>query len=146
MQIFCTSLSPTQKYLISIDRDLCRLTVLFAMPTVVALSQCTGVRGWGCPNSSRVSQNILPSLQFRNRAPSSALAAKATTNRRMVHNVKNAPFNLIGSPSFGDHPMKKWPHAGLCAFVSKRYDASKWTFKIMSDARNQMVASGCVAR
>ena len=41
------------KYLISIDRDLCRLMVLFAMSTVVALSQCTGVRGWGCPSSSR---------------------------------------------------------------------------------------------
>jgi hypothetical protein len=120
--------------------------VLFAMPTVVVLSQCTGVRGWGCPNSSKVSRNIIPSLQFRNRAPSSASAAEATTNCRMVHNVKNAPFNLIGSPSFGDHPMKKWPHARLCAFVSERYDASEWTFKIMSDTWNRMVAFGCVAR
>ena len=134
------------KYLISIDRDLCRLMVLFAMPTVVALSQCTGVRGWGCPSSLRVSLKMIPSLQFRKRAPSSASAVEATTNRRMVHNVKNAPFNLIGSPSFGDHPMKKRPHARLCAFVSERCDASEWTFKIMSDARNRMVASGCVAR
>ena len=64
----------------------------------------------------------------------------------MVHNVKNTPFIFIGSPSFGDHPMKKWPHARLCAFVFERYDASEWTFKIMPDARNRMVASGCVAR
>jgi len=117
--ISCASLSPTQKYLIPIDQDRCRLTVLFTMPTVVALSQCTGVRGWGCPSSSRVSQKMMPSLQ-RKRVPSSASAAKATMNRRMVHNVKNAPFNLIGSPSLGDHPMKKWPHARLCAFVSER--------------------------
>ena len=64
----------------------------------------------------------------------------------MVHSVKNAPFNLIGSPSFGDHPMKKCPHARLCAFVSERYDASEWMFKIMLDARYQMVGSGCVPR
>ena len=84
------------------------------------LLQCTGVLGWGCPSSSRVSRKIIPSLQLRKRAPSLASAAEATTNRRMVHNVKNAPFNLIGSPSLGDHPMKKWPHMRLCAFVSKR--------------------------
>ena len=95
-------------------------TVLFVMPMVVALLQCTGVLGWGCPISSRVSQKNIPSLQLRKRAPSSASAADATTKRRMVHNVKNTPFNLIGSPSLGDHPMKKWLHARLCAFVSER--------------------------
>ena len=108
------------KYLISIDRDCCRLMVLFAMPTVVELLQCTGVRGWGCPSSSRVSRKIIPSLQFWKIAPSSASVAEATTNWRMMHNVKNAPFNLIGSPSLGDPPMKKWPHARLCAFVYER--------------------------
>jgi hypothetical protein len=80
----------------------------------------TSVCSWGWPNSSRESQTLIPSLQFRKRAASSALVAKATTKRRMVHNVKNAPFNLIGSPSLGDHPMKKWPHAQLCAFISER--------------------------
>jgi hypothetical protein len=63
------------KISLSIDRDLCRLMVLFAMPTVVALSKCTGVRGWGCLNSSRVSRNSIPFLQFRNRAPSFASSA-----------------------------------------------------------------------
>ncbi len=107
---------------------------------VVALSQCTVVRGWGWPNSLRVSQKIIPSLHLRNRAPSSASATDATTKRRMVHSVKNAPFNLMGSPSVGAHPIKKWPHARLCAFASERYDASECMFKIMSDARNHMVS------
>jgi hypothetical protein len=77
------------------------LTVLFAIPTAVALSQWIGVFGWGWPNSSRVNRKIMPSLQFKKRAPSSASAAEATTKRRMAHNVKNAPFNLMGSPSLG---------------------------------------------
>jgi hypothetical protein len=60
MYASCATLSPTQKYFISIDHNCCRLTVLFAMPTVVAFLQCTGVRGWGWPNSSRVSQKNNP--------------------------------------------------------------------------------------
>ena len=51
MYAFWATLSPIQKYLISIERDLCHLIVLFAMPTVVALSQCTVVRG--CRRPSR---------------------------------------------------------------------------------------------
>jgi hypothetical protein len=143
---FCVTLSPTQKYLISIERNHWRLIVLFAMPTVVALLQCTGVRGWGWPSSSRVSQKIIPSLQMRDRAPSSASATDATTKRSMVHSVKNCPFNLMGSPSFGSLPKKKWPHARLWAFVSERYDASECMFNTMSGAWNCTVASGCVAR
>ncbi len=45
--------------------------------------------------------------------PSSASVTDATTNCRMVHKVKNASFNLIGLPSFADHPMKK-----MAAFVA----------------------------
>ena len=78
----------------------------------------------------------MPSLQFKKRAPSSASAADARTNQRMAHNVKNAPFNLMGLPSLGDQPMKKWPHALLRASNSDNYDASECTFIIMSDALN----------
>jgi hypothetical protein len=46
---------------ISIDRERWRLTVLFAMPTAVALSQWTGVLGCECPISSSVMQKIMPS-------------------------------------------------------------------------------------
>ena len=70
------------KYLISIDRDRWRLTVLFAMPTAVALLQWTGVLGCGCPNTLSVMQKIMPSLQFKKKAPRAikevrAFAAKA---------------------------------------------------------------------
>ncbi len=75
-----------------------------------------------------------------------ALAADATTNQSMAHMVKNAPFNLMGSPSVAVHPMKKCPHALLHALASDKYDATEWTFMIMSDVGNQMVASGFVAR
>ncbi len=64
----------------------------------------------------------MPSLQLKKRAPSLAFAAEATTNRRIAHNVKNAPFNLMRSPSFGEHPMKKWPHARLQALDLDKYD------------------------
>ena len=79
---------------------------------------------------------MIPSLQFKKRAPSSASAADAMTNQRMAHNVKKAPFNLMGSPSLGDQLMKKWPHALLRASDSDKYDALECTFIIMSDAQN----------
>jgi hypothetical protein len=75
-----------------------------------------------------------------------ALAADATTNQSMVHKVKNAPFNLMGPLSCDVHPMKKCPHALLCALASGKYDALEWMFMIMSDAWNRMVVSGFVAR
>jgi len=57
--------SATQKNLISIDLEHCSFTVLFAMPTMVELSQFTGVGGCMWPISSRVSQNIVACLQFK---------------------------------------------------------------------------------
>ncbi len=92
------------------------------MPTTVELSQFTGVSGCGWPISSRVSQNFVACLQFKNNAPSSASAADAMTNRNIAHKVKNAPFNLIGCVGLGFHPMKKCPHAWLCEFASDKYD------------------------
>jgi len=104
------------------------LTVLFAMPTAVALLQWIGVLGCGCPNSSSVMQKIIPSLQFKKRAPSSASAADAMTKQRIAHNVKNAPFRRMGSPSSGNHHMKKRLQARLRASDSDKYDASECTF------------------
>ena len=94
------------KNLISIDQDHCHFTVLFAMPTAVELSQCTGVGGCGCPISSRVSRNITACLQLRKRAPSLALAAEATTKHKIAHSVKYAPFNLMGFVGSIFHPIK----------------------------------------
>ncbi len=104
------------------------------MPTVVALSQCIGVFGCGWPISSRVSRKIIPSWQARKRAPSSTSAAKATTNLRILHREKNAPFNFIGCVLMGKDPMKKCPLAWLRALGSDRYDASEWILMTMSDA------------
>ena len=60
---------------------------------------------------------------------------------KMAHNVKNASFSQMGLPSFGDQPMKKWLQERLCASDSDKYNASEWTFSIMSDAQKLMVAS-----
>ncbi len=56
-----------------------------------------------------VSQKIMPSWQLRKSAPSLASTADATTNCKIAHNVWNAPFSLMGFPSRGKDPMKKWP-------------------------------------
>ncbi len=100
---------------------------LFAIPTVVALSQWMGVLDCCCPNSSRAKQKIIPSLQFKKRAPCSASAAEATMKRSIAHSVKNAPFNLIGSLSLGDHPIKKCPHAQLWApiWINKMHQSGR---------------------
>ncbi len=91
-------------------------------------------------------QKFMPSLQLRNRAPSLASAAEATMKQRMAHKVKNASLSLMGSPSFAFRPMKKCPHALLRASASDKYDASEWTFMIMSDVRYQIDALWFVAK
>jgi hypothetical protein len=59
-------------------------------------------------------------LQFRNRAPSSASAADATTKRKIEQSVKKAPLSLMGFVASGFQPIKKWPQARLWAFFSER--------------------------
>ena len=78
-----------------------------------------GVGGWGCPSSANVRRRTLASCAFRKRAPNSASAANAATSLSMVHVIWMAPFNLMGSPSQGRLPRKKYP-PGLEA---DRYDA-----------------------
>jgi hypothetical protein len=65
--------------------------------------------------------------------------------QRMAHKVKKAPLSFIGWPSFAFQPMKKCPHALLCAPASDKYDASH-TFMIISDVGCQIVALGFVAK
>ena len=77
-----------------------------------------------------------------NNAHSSASAADAATNFRMVHRVKIAPFSPITSPSFGIYPRKKWSHVLLLPFLTERYDASEWMSRIISDAQKSIIASG----
>ncbi len=68
--------------------------VLFAIPTVVVLSQWMGVLGsYGWPILVSVSQNIIPVWQlWYYSVPSSTSVADATTNFNMVVLTWKAPF------------------------------------------------------
>jgi hypothetical protein len=52
----------------------------------------------------------------------------------------------MGSPSFGNELMKKWPHALLFASGLLKYDASEWMFITMPDTQNRTTAFGYVAK
>ena len=95
------------------------------MPTAVILSQCIGVGGCACPNSSRKILSILPYFVLRNKAPSSASAAEATTNLRIPLWTYIAPLSGIGLYLLGTDPRKKCPAVPLMARTSDRYDASE---------------------
>ena len=85
-----------------------------AIHAAVTLLQCIGVGGCLCPIiSSRAKHMILPSLRLRERAPSSASTAEATTNLRIPHKIKIDPFNAIGWPFSGILPKKNWPATRL---------------------------------
>jgi hypothetical protein len=118
------------------------MMVLFAIPTAIALLQWIGVLGWGWPRSFRVVQKIIPSWQFKNNAPNSALAVDATMNHIIEHSMWNALFNLISCLSLGNHPRKKCPHALLRDLGFVRYDTSEWIFMIILDARKRTLALG----
>ena len=79
------------------------------MPTAVELLQWIGM-----------SWKIVACLQFRNNAPNLASVADAATNLRIAHNVKNAPFNLMGCVGLNSYPKKKCPHALLWVFALDR--------------------------
>jgi hypothetical protein len=116
------------------DHDRCRLKVLFAIPTAIALSQGTGVLGWGWPMLANVCQNIIAVWQLWNNTPSSASAAEATTNRMTVVLVWKVSFITMGLLSLGIDPMKKCLHVRLRAPGAERYDASECMFIIISNA------------
>lgn len=87
-----------------------------------------------------------PSLALTKRAPSSASAADAATNFKMVLTTWMAPLRRIGMLSLGTQPRKKWPPIRLRDWGALRYEASLWIFRIISDDRKRMVASGWVAQ
>ena len=76
--------------------------------------------GCGWPISVRVMRITLASLAFRNSAPSFASAADAATNFRMLQREWIGPFCVMGFPSIGNDPRKKFPPALLCAFGAVR--------------------------
>ena len=93
------------------------------MPTAVRLSQCIGVGGCLCPNSSRMVRIILPSFVFRNKAPSYASSAEANTNLRITLWTYISPLSGIGLYLLGTDPRKKCPAVRILAHTSDRYDA-----------------------
>ena len=72
-----------------------------------------GVGGCGWPSSAYVSRMVRPYLTFANSAPKSASAAGDAKSFRMVQRVKISPFSVMGSPSLGTKPRKKWPEARI---------------------------------
>jgi hypothetical protein len=104
-------------------------------------------RRWlGVSHFFKHESKIVACLQLRNNAPSSAYTADETTNLKIAHNVKNAPFNLMGFVGSAFHPMKKCPHALLWGLASDKYDAPERIFNTISDAWKRTVASECVAK
>jgi hypothetical protein len=80
--------------------------VLIAIPTAVALLQCTGVLGCGWLILVRVSQNRIPVWQLWYSTPSFALVADAMTNFNIGVLKWNALFKQMSEPSVGIQPMK----------------------------------------
>ena len=103
------------------DCDRCCLTELFAMPTAIALAQCTGILGWGCTRSAKVWQKFIAVWQLWNNATGSASAADATTNCMMVVFVWKVLINFITLLTFGNHLMKK-----MAAYLAPR----SWSQKL----------------
>lgn len=54
-----------------------------------------------------------PSLALMNNAPSSALAADAAMNFKIVEIMQMVPLSLMGMWSHGIQPRKKWPSMRL---------------------------------
>ena len=107
------------KISISMLRDRCLLTVIFAIPAAVVLLQCMGVGGCRWPSSLSVSLIIFASFAFKNIAPNSASVADAVTNLRIVQVVRIGPLRHMGRLSSGYQPRKKWPAARLLAFFAE---------------------------
>jgi hypothetical protein len=77
---------------------------------------------------------IFASFKFKSNVPSSALAVEVAPKQSTVQRMLTAPLIAIGSSVRGRLPRKKYPAAQLCAFGALKYDASKCTLRIMSDA------------
>ena len=97
----------------------------FSIPAAVILSQCIGVGGCACPNSFRMVQSIFLSFILRNKAPSSASSAEATTNLRIPLWIYIYPLSGIGLYLLGTYQRKKSPAVQLLERTSDRYDASE---------------------
>jgi hypothetical protein len=113
------------------------------MLCAVVLSICTGGAGCEWPIYARMFRMLTPSFAFKNKAPISDLVALATTMRRGVDNVNNAPLCCC-SPLFGFEIMNKCPSDLLCASGSFK-PTYKCILRIMSLAAYRFLESEWVA-
>ena len=72
-----------------------------------------GVGGCGWPSSANVVLIVRPCFTLVKSAPNSASAAYDATNFEIVKRVKIGPFSVIGYPSLGTEPRKKYTDARL---------------------------------
>ena len=79
-----------------------------------------GVGFCGWPSYFKLSRIVHPYFKFMNSAPNSASAADDATNFKMVQRVKIALLIVMGSPSLGTEPRKKWTDARLLQFLVER--------------------------
>ena len=94
--------------------------MFFTIPTAVELSMWIGMGGCVCPSSDKINRTTFDSCMLRKYTPSSASAADAATNLRVSHVNKLFPLSLIGFPSTGRLPRKKYPPAQLRTFAAER--------------------------
>ena len=71
---------------------------------IIAMYRCFWL---GVSHIFKDAAKIIPVWQLWNKAPNSTSAADATTKRITLVLTWNAPLIWIGSPSLGNHPMKK---------------------------------------
>ena len=102
-----------------------------------------GVRGWGWPILVSICLMNTASFAFKNNAPNSASAANDMTALIIVNVVKIAPLFRAELLLFD---RKKCPPAWLCALFLFAYPVSLWTWRIISLALYDFIASFCVAR
>ena len=84
-----------------------------------------GVGGCVCPSSANVSLMVRPSFTLTKSAPNSDSAADDATNFKMVQRLKIVLLSVMGSPSLGTEPRKKWSDARLLEFFAERRYASE---------------------
>ena len=89
--------------------------ILLTIPTALVFSTWNWMGNCAFTNSSKVSCIIFDSIVLRKRAPSSASAADAATNYRMVQLVRMAMLRRMGQSSLEGEPRKKFPPAWLHA-------------------------------
>ena len=78
-----------------------------------------GVGGCGRPRSANDRLMLLYSFTFMNSAPNSTSADDDAKFFKMLQSVKIAPLSVMGSPSLGNEPRKKWPDARLLEFFAE---------------------------